>query len=90
MSLALTVEVARSEREFTGWLIWSRPPAEPLDQIIVTDETGKSVATRPLPYGTTGTRNWDVTLQQLGFRRTGDWMSTTGGFTCRCERHDRR
>ncbi|TDE00931.1 hypothetical protein [Jiangella asiatica] len=73
------------ENHLTGWLVWSRPPAQLLDQIVVTDADGRTMANRPLPYGTTGTRAWDVTLRQLGFRRLGAWMPATGGYTCRLE-----
>lgn len=67
---------------FVGWLVWSRPPAQLLDHIVVTDGRGKTVAYRPLAYGAKGSRAWDVTLRQLGFERVGAWMPTTGGFTC--------
>jgi hypothetical protein len=74
------------EETLTGWLLWSRPPARQLDEIVVTNQDGVTVANRPLPYGTVGTRGWDVTLRQLGFERLGAWMSTTGGYCCRVQR----
>jgi hypothetical protein len=74
------------EETLTGWLLWSRPPARLLDEIVVTDQDGVTVANRPLPYGTVGTRGWDVTLRQLGFERLGGWIPATGGFLCRLQR----
>ncbi|WP_116946980.1 hypothetical protein [Jiangella endophytica] len=74
------------EDTFTGWLLWSRPPARLLDEIVITDHDGATITNRPLPYGTVGTRGWDVTLRQLGFQRLGGWMPTTGGYVCRIQR----
>lgn len=74
------------EETFTGWLLWSRPPARLLDEIVITDQDGATVTNRPLPYGTIGTRGWDVTLRQLGFERLGGWMPATGGYVCRIQR----
>jgi hypothetical protein len=67
---------------FVGWLVWSRPPAQPLNNIVVTDNTGTTIANRPLPYGTSGSRSWDVALTQLGFERIGGWRPAVGGFSC--------
>ncbi|TDC49823.1 hypothetical protein E1212_16975 [Jiangella ureilytica] len=74
------------EETLTGWLLWSRPPARLLDEIVVTDQDGVTVANRPLPYGTVGTRGWDVTLRDLGFERLGGWMPATDGYLCRIRR----
>jgi len=74
------------EETLTGWLVWSRPPARLLDEIVVTDADGATIAHRPLPYGTVGTRGWDITLRQLGFERLGGWMPATGGYLCRIQR----
>ncbi|WP_157553448.1 hypothetical protein [Jiangella gansuensis] len=73
------------EDHLTGWLVWSRPPGQLLDEIVVTNSDGRTMANRPLPYGTTGTRSWDIILRQLGFQRLGAWMPATGGYTCRVE-----
>ncbi len=73
------------EETYTGWLLWSRPPARLLDEIVVTDRDGATVTNRPLPYGTVGTRGWDITLRQLGFERLGGWMPATGGYVCRIQ-----
>lgn len=70
----------------TGWLVWSRPPESQLDEIVVTDQDGTTLASRPLPYGTVGTRGWDITLRELGFERLGGWMPATGGYLCRIRR----
>lgn len=65
-----------------GWLVRSRLPAQPLDNIVITDERGRTVAHRPLPYGRLGTQSWDMILVQLGFQRAGSWDATPGGFAC--------
>lgn len=70
---------------FIGWLVHRRPPGERLDHVVVTDPTGAPIANRPLPYGTMGSRGWDITLRQLGFRRVSAWQPTVGGFTCQIE-----
>lgn len=74
------------EDTLTGWLVWSRPPVRLLDEIVVTNGDGATIASRPLPFGTVGTRGWDITLRQLGFERLGGWMPATGGYLCRIQR----
>lgn len=66
-----------------GWLVHSRPPAQPLDYIVVTDASGKSIASRPLAFGCRQTHHRsDIALAQLGFERAGQWDPTVGGFSC--------
>ena len=63
-----------------GWHL-NRAPA--LDEVIVTDDRGHVVASRPLAREVTDDRDaWDRALTNLGYTRTDDWTAVTGGHRC--------
>ncbi|SDU17221.1 hypothetical protein [Jiangella alkaliphila] len=62
-------------------LIWL-PKASLLHVVMVTDDT-KSLAQRPLPYGSPQPETADVHLRELGYIRVGGWHeSPPDGWWC--------
>jgi hypothetical protein len=58
-------------------------PHDALDELIVTDTQGNSLAERRIPGRLTGGDGWDRALFTVGYQRVSDWQRSLAGLRCR-------
>jgi hypothetical protein len=56
-----------------------------LDEVLVIDTDGTTLASRPVPREVRSEEGWDRALFNLGYVRTSDWAATEGGHRCAVE-----
>jgi hypothetical protein len=56
-----------------------------LDEVLVADANGATLASRPVPREVPFEEGWDRALFSLGYVRISDWAAAAGGHRCTVE-----
>ena len=56
-----------------------------LDEVLVADANGTTLASRPVPREVRSEEGWDRALFNLGYARISDWAAAEGGHRCTVE-----